>query len=212
MKINMNEWKQAALASRKRLALPILTSLGFELTGKTIRDGATDSRAQADAIVALARRYDFAASPMMMDLSVEAEAFGAMQRHEAVDARHQRPQLAAVDVAVEQRDARIVPREVREAREPVLPGLGALDLPPWMERPLGGSGVIVPPPVETAHPVDVPRAWNPVLRRFEPVSIVLPSPSRESLREARERADAALGDPRGRIVCLDLFTTDTETL
>ena len=68
MKINMNEWKQAALASRKRLALPILTSLGFELTGKTIRDGATDSRAQADAIVALARRYDFAASPMMMDL------------------------------------------------------------------------------------------------------------------------------------------------
>ena len=77
MKINMNEWKQAALASRKRLALPILTSLGFELTGKTIRDGATDSRAQADAIVALARRYDFAASPMMMDLSVEAEAFGA---------------------------------------------------------------------------------------------------------------------------------------
>ena len=60
--------------------------------------------------------------------------------------------------------------------------------------------------------VDVPRAWNPVLRRFEPVSIVLPPPSRESLREARERADAALGDPRGRIVCLDLFTTDTETL
>lgn len=103
-------------------------------------------------------------------------------------------------------------REVREAREPVLPGLGALDLPPWMERPLGGSGVIVPPPVETAHPLDMPRSWNPVARRFEPVSIVLPPPSRESLREARERADAALGDPRGRIVCLDLFTTDTETL
>ena len=52
MKMNMNTWKQAALASRKRLALPILTSLGFELTGRTIRDGATESRAQADAIVA----------------------------------------------------------------------------------------------------------------------------------------------------------------
>ena len=77
MKINMNAWKQEALSSRKRLALPILTSLGFGLTGKTIRDGATNSRAQADAIVALARRYEFAASPMMMDLSVEAEAFGA---------------------------------------------------------------------------------------------------------------------------------------
>ncbi len=77
MKINMNAWKQAALSSRKRRALPILTSLGFGLTGKSIRDGATNSRAQADAIVALARRYEFAASPMMMDLSVEAEAFGA---------------------------------------------------------------------------------------------------------------------------------------
>lgn len=77
MKMNMSAWKQAALSSRKRLALPILTSLGFEMTGRTIRDGATNSRVQADAIVALARRYDFAASPMMMDLSVEAEAFGA---------------------------------------------------------------------------------------------------------------------------------------
>lgn len=75
--MNMNAWKQEILSSRKRHALPILTSLGFELTGTTIRAGATDSRIQAEAIVAVARRYSFAASPMMMDLSVEAEAFGA---------------------------------------------------------------------------------------------------------------------------------------
>jgi uroporphyrinogen decarboxylase len=77
MKMNMNTWKQEILASRTRRALPILTSLGFDLTGATVRQGATDSRVQAAAIAALARRYPFAASAMMMDLSVEAEAFGA---------------------------------------------------------------------------------------------------------------------------------------
>ena len=77
MKMNMKTWKQELLASRTRRALPILTSLGFDLTGTTIRQGATDSRVQAAAIAALARRYPFAASAMMMDLSVEAEAFGA---------------------------------------------------------------------------------------------------------------------------------------
>jgi len=76
-KTDMNAWKQEVLASRTRLAMPILTSLGFELTGTTLRQGATDCRVQALAIHALARRYPFAASPMMMDLSVEAEAFGA---------------------------------------------------------------------------------------------------------------------------------------
>lgn len=80
MKMNMKAWKQDILSSRKRHALPILTSLGFELNGTTIRAGATNSRVQADAIVTLARRYPFAASAMMMDLSVEAEAFGAQIR------------------------------------------------------------------------------------------------------------------------------------
>ena len=68
----------------QRLALPIpIQPLLFGLTGKTIRAicSATNSRTQADAIVALARRY-FAASPMMMDLSVEAEAFGARSSSE----------------------------------------------------------------------------------------------------------------------------------
>ena len=108
-------------------------------------------------------------------------------------------------------------REVREAREPVLPGLGALDIAPWMERPFGASGVIVPLPVETAHATEPPAAWNPIERRFEPASIVLPPSSRQSLREARERADAALGDPRGRVAVLELVIApdhlcDLETL
>jgi len=80
MKMNMKAWKQSILASPTRRALPILTSLGFELTGTTIRAGASDSRIQADAIVALASRYPFVASTMMMDLSVESEAFGAKIR------------------------------------------------------------------------------------------------------------------------------------
>jgi uroporphyrinogen decarboxylase len=80
MKMDMQAWKQGILASRTRCALPILTNLGFDLTGATVRAGASDGRVQAAAIQALARRYAFAASPMMMDLSVEAEAFGARIR------------------------------------------------------------------------------------------------------------------------------------
>jgi uroporphyrinogen decarboxylase len=80
MKIDMRQWKGEALSSRARLALPILTNLGFDQTGATIRQGATDARIQARAIQALAESYRFAASPMMMDLSVEAEAFGARIR------------------------------------------------------------------------------------------------------------------------------------
>jgi len=80
VKLNMQAWKQGILASRTRCALPILTNLGFDLTGATVRAGATDGRVQAAAIQALAARYRFAASPMMMDLSVEAEAFGARIR------------------------------------------------------------------------------------------------------------------------------------
>ena len=80
MKMNMQAWKQGILASRTRCALPILTNLGFDLTGATVRAGATDGRVQAAAFQALARRYRFAACPMIMDLSVEAEAFGARIR------------------------------------------------------------------------------------------------------------------------------------
>jgi len=60
----------------KRIAIPILTHPGIEMIGKTVLDAVTDGKVHAEAIIALNERYPSAASTVIMDLTVEAEAFG----------------------------------------------------------------------------------------------------------------------------------------
>ena len=61
----------------KRLAFPIVTHPGVERLGFTVREAVTYGEIQAKVIEFMAENYSFAASSMIMDLSVEAEAFGA---------------------------------------------------------------------------------------------------------------------------------------
>jgi uroporphyrinogen decarboxylase len=61
----------------RRLAIPVMTHPGIELLGLRVLDCVTDGATHAAAVVAVARRYPTAASTMVMDLTVEAEAFGA---------------------------------------------------------------------------------------------------------------------------------------
>ena len=65
------------MASEKRIALPIMTHPGIEYIGKTVREAVTDGEVHFAAIKALAERFPSAASTVIMDLTVEAEAFGA---------------------------------------------------------------------------------------------------------------------------------------
>lgn len=65
------------MAQPKRVALPIMTHPGIEYIGKTVREAVTDGQTHFQAIKALAERYPSAASTVIMDLTVEAEAFGA---------------------------------------------------------------------------------------------------------------------------------------
>lgn len=65
------------MASDKRVALPIMTHPGIEMIGKTVREAVTDGQVHFEAIKALAERFPSAASTVIMDLTVEAEAFGA---------------------------------------------------------------------------------------------------------------------------------------
>lgn len=65
------------LQEKKRVAIPIMTHPGIELTGQTVRQAVTDGKAHADAICALNGRFPSAAVTAIMDLTVEAEAFGA---------------------------------------------------------------------------------------------------------------------------------------
>lgn len=54
-----------------------MTHPGIELIGKTVKEAVTDGRVHADAICALNDRYPSSAVTAIMDLTVEAEAFGA---------------------------------------------------------------------------------------------------------------------------------------
>lgn len=75
--MNMKAWKERVLSGERRLAVPIMTHPGIELCGLTVRDAVTDGQAHARAILALNDRYPADACTVIMDLTVEAEAFGA---------------------------------------------------------------------------------------------------------------------------------------
>ena len=65
------------LQKKKRLAIPIMTHPGIELCGSTVLKAVTDGQAHADAICALNERFPADAVTAIMDLTGEAEAFGA---------------------------------------------------------------------------------------------------------------------------------------
>lgn len=75
--LDMKAWAESARNGRRRLAIPIMTHPGIELCGYTVRDAVTDGEVHARAILALNDRYPADACSVIMDLTVEAEAFGA---------------------------------------------------------------------------------------------------------------------------------------
>ena len=77
-KINMKEWADGIRKSDMRPVIPIMTHPGIEIIGKTVYDAVTDGRVHYEAIRALAQKFpQAAATTVIMDLTVEAEAFGA---------------------------------------------------------------------------------------------------------------------------------------
>ncbi len=81
----MKEWIGTVMSDRKRSAVPIMTHPGIDLVGSRIVDAVRDGEAHAGAIVALNEKYPSAAPTAIMDLTVEAEAFGAPIRFEEHD-------------------------------------------------------------------------------------------------------------------------------
>lgn len=73
----MSKWIRGVIDDRAVRAMPLMAYQGLELTGLTVRDVVSSGRHQAAAVSALAVRYPHAAAVTVMDLSVEAEAFGA---------------------------------------------------------------------------------------------------------------------------------------
>ena len=74
---DMKAWAELARSGKRRMVIPIMTHPGIELCNCTVRDAVTDGQMHARAILALNDRYPADACTVIMDLTVEAEAFGA---------------------------------------------------------------------------------------------------------------------------------------
>ncbi len=77
MKRNMNEWLEKCLAEKNKKPMPILSFPGTQLIGKTVEELVRDGHNQALCMEAIAETFDTGAAFSLMDLSVEAEAFGS---------------------------------------------------------------------------------------------------------------------------------------
>ncbi len=80
MNRNMKQWLADILAAETKTALPILSFPSVSLLGITVRELISDSDRQAEGMKLVADRIRSAAAVSLMDLSVEAECFGATIR------------------------------------------------------------------------------------------------------------------------------------
>ena len=80
MQYNMKQWLADMLAAPRKTALPILSFPSVSLLGITVRELISDSDRQAEGMRLVAERVNAAAAVSLMDLSVEAECFGATIR------------------------------------------------------------------------------------------------------------------------------------
>ena len=77
MKINMKSWIEGLKGTQPKKPIPVLSFPCVSLLGITVRELISDSELQAKGMKAVADNTDAAASVSFMDLSVEAECFGA---------------------------------------------------------------------------------------------------------------------------------------
>lgn len=77
MKRNMKQWAYDYIHAPKKKAMPILSFPGVQIIGHTVDQLVRSGELQAQCMQAVSERFDTGAAFSLMDLSVEAEAFGA---------------------------------------------------------------------------------------------------------------------------------------
>ncbi len=78
----MQQWADQVMSSPVRKAIPILTHPGIQLIGRKVSEAVTDGYIHYCAIKRLQEEFPSAAATTIMDLTVEAEAFGCQVRME----------------------------------------------------------------------------------------------------------------------------------
>ena len=86
-----------AACSEKKRGLPILSFPAVQKLGVTVEQLVKDPELQAQAMATIARETDTLAAVSLMDLSLEAEAFGAEVRFSAHEIRAVVGQLVSDD-------------------------------------------------------------------------------------------------------------------
>ena len=77
MKRNMKQWAYDYIHAPEKKAMPILYFPGVQIIGHTVDQLVRSGELQAQCVQAVSERFDTGAAFSLMDLSVEAEAFGA---------------------------------------------------------------------------------------------------------------------------------------
>ena len=77
MKMNMKQWVADMIAAPTKKAMPVLSFPAIQLMDITVKELIASSDLQAQAMKTVADNVDSAGSVSLMDLSVEAECFGA---------------------------------------------------------------------------------------------------------------------------------------
>lgn len=85
MKRNMKRWMEEYLAADVKKSIPILSFPGVHYTHETVEALVKDGEKQAACMEAIAKHFDTGAAVSLMDLSVEAEAFGCAVSYSEAD-------------------------------------------------------------------------------------------------------------------------------
>jgi uroporphyrinogen decarboxylase len=134
MKINMQQWTESVLSSGERLAIPLMTHPGIELTGRKIGDVVRHGELHYEAIKAIHDHYPtaVAVANIMMDLTVEAEAFGCTTNFYDDES----PNITGSIVHDEKSIKKLVIPDVRAARIPEYLNAARLAVENLSDRPV----------------------------------------------------------------------------
>ncbi len=77
MKRNMKQWLTDYINAPVKKAMPVLSFPGVQIIGHTVEELVKSGELQAQCMKAIADKFDTGVAFSLMDLSVEAEAFGA---------------------------------------------------------------------------------------------------------------------------------------
>lgn len=140
--MNMKQWAERLIANRRVAAMPVMTHPGIEKNGNTVRQAVTGGTTHSKAVIALADEYDSAAACTIMDLTVEAEAFGA--------------QVVFTDNAVPAVSSRLL-RNTDDIRRLKVPSLDSGRVPQYLKANLLVADAMQRQAEQRADSTDKPR-------------------------------------------------------